>query len=67
MEQEHEHEQELAGGDVPNPEENNSNNKEKSNKLAEDPRFDKIKEILGKEIVDSLFSQNGKVKNMGMN
>ena len=65
LEQEHEHEQELAGGDMPNPEENNSNNKEKSNKLAEDPRFDKIKEILGKEIVDSLFSQKWESKKHG--
>ena len=60
-----EQEQEHFEGETPNPEENNNSSKEKSKKFDEDPRFDKIKEILGKEIVDSLFSQKWESKKHG--
>ena len=44
----------------------NDNDKEKEKeKFKEDPRFDTIKSILGKEIVDSLFSQRWEDKKHG--
>ena len=67
-------EQEQAWGDNKNTEENNNDNNDnndnnekekKSEKLKEDPRFDNIKSILGKEIVDSLFSQRWENKKHG--
>ena len=62
-------EQEQAGGEQgPSPSDDNDKNekdKEKSEKFKEDPRFDTIKSILGKEIVDSLFSQRWEDKKHG--